>query len=429
MKSIITAMGNPTLNNELKKYIEYDVEENDLFYQDAVLDILSTKTVDVLTLSGVLQGQWELYEFIDKIREIDNAVRIIIVMDEINSDIKCELLQRQVNDIFLDETVEISDIIEAINREEPIRKKAEINKMLVKEPNEKYDFEKEEKVIIKKCQKQEIIAISGINGSGKSTIACNFAKKLSNKTTSKILVIDLDTIAGNIDELFDINKIPQNIEIEIDQDKRCGLNYAADLIKKSRFDANVFEEIVIHEENVDILTGNTSLYFCQEVLCEKIYEKILECAKEKYDFIIIDTSSNIFLDSTRWSLQKATKIIFVTENNYLSTKKSMQLLDVIVKKWGVWKEKINIVVNKENPKELEYEFIQKIFEDYKVIGKIKTFEEDENMPYEKIMETINFIPRITIKEKINNVRSNIKIVLEKHVTKKISNKKEEVAKC
>ena len=34
MKSIITAMGNPTLNNELKKYIEYDIEDDDLFYQD-----------------------------------------------------------------------------------------------------------------------------------------------------------------------------------------------------------------------------------------------------------------------------------------------------------------------------------------------------------------------------------------------------------
>ena len=58
MKSIITAMGNPTLNNELKKYIEYDIEDDDLFYQGVVLDIHNTKTVDVVKLSGILQGQW-----------------------------------------------------------------------------------------------------------------------------------------------------------------------------------------------------------------------------------------------------------------------------------------------------------------------------------------------------------------------------------
>ena len=429
MKSIITAMGNPTLNNELKKYIEYDIEDDDLFYQDAVLDILNTKTVDVLTLSGVLQGQWELYEFIDKIREIDSSMRIIIVMDEINSDIKCELLQREINDIFLDETVEISDIIEAINREEPIRKRAETNKIAVKEQVVAYNTEKEEKIIVKECQKQEVIVVTGTNGSGKSTIVCNLAKKLSSKTAARILVIDLDTIAGNLDELFDINKVPQNIELELDLDKKCGLNYAADLIKKSRFDTNVFDEVVIHDENIDILTGNTSLYFCQEVLCEEIYEKVLECAKEKYDFIIIDTSSNIFLDSTRWSLQKATKIFFVTENNYLSTKKSMQLLDVIVKKWGIWKEKISMIINKESSKGLEYEFMQKIFEDYKMIGKIRMMEENEEIPYEKILSTINFIPKITIKEKINNIKNNIKIVIDKNVSRKLLNKKEEMAKC
>ena len=429
MKSIITAMGNPTLNNELKKYIEYDIEDDDLFYQDAVLDILNTKTVDVLTLSGVLQGQWELYEFIDKIREIDSSMRIIIVMDEINSDIKCELLHREINDIFLDETVEISDIIEAINREEPIRKRAEISKIAVKEQVVAYDTEKEEKIIVKECQKQEVIVVTGTNGSGKSTIVCNLAKKLSSKTTAKILLIDLDTIAGNLDELFDINKVPQNIELELDLDKKCGLNYAADLIKKSRFDTNVFDEVVIHDENIDILTGNTSLYFCQEVLCEEIYEKVLECAKEKYDFIIIDTSSNIFLDSTRWGLQKATKIFFVTENNYLSTKKSMQLLDVMVKKWGIWKEKISIIINKESSRGLEYEFMQKIFEDYKMIGKIKMMEENKEIPYEKILSTINFIPKITIKEKINNIKNNIKIVIDKNVSRKLLNKKEEMAKC
>lgn len=402
MKTIITAMGNPTLNNELKKYAKYDVIGEDLFYQDAVLDFLKNEKVEILTLSGVLQGQRELYDFIDKINECDPNIKIIIVMDELDSDIKCMLLEKGIHDIFLDDTAQISDIIEAIDREEPIRKQ------LKNQNKEKQIITTEEfkTTIIKECQKQEIIAISGVSGSGKSTIAYNLSKALYSKTDSKILVIDLDTLSGNIDELFDINKIPQNIEVLIDLDKKCGLNYAADLIKKDRFDSNVFDEIVIKDSGIDILTGNTSLYYCQEVLNEKIYEKILECAKEKYDFIIIDTSSNIFLDSTKWSLQKASKVLFVIENNYLNIKKCTQFLDIVIKGWGIWKDKINLIINKETSNGLEAELIEKILENYKVIGRIKQNQENEKLSYEKILETINFVPKTTFREKIKNIIEN-----------------------
>ena len=152
MKKIITAMGNPTLNNELKKYAEYDVLGDDLFYQDAVLDFLENEGADILTLSGVLQGQWELNEFIDKVRKANGSIKIIIVMDEIDSEIKCGLLERGIQDIFLDETVEVSDIINSINREEPLRKKLEKSKLQLAEPSEeKYDFE--EKVVIERVSK------------------------------------------------------------------------------------------------------------------------------------------------------------------------------------------------------------------------------------------------------------------------------------
>ena len=104
-------------------------------------------------------------------------------------------------------------------------------------------------------------------------------------------------------------------------------------------------------------------------------------------------------------------------------------MDVIVKKWGIWKEKISMIINKESSKGLEYEFMQKIFEDYKMIGKIRMMEENEEIPYEKILSTINFIPKITIKEKINNIKNNIKIVIDKNVSRKLLNKKEEMAKC
>lgn len=423
MKKIITAMGNPTLNNELKKYAEYDVLGDDLFYQDAVLDFLENEGADILTLSGVLQGQWELNEFIDKVRKANGSIKIIIVMDEIDSEIKCGLLERGIQDIFLDETVEVSDIINAINREEPLRKKLEKSKLQLAEPSEeKYDFE-EKVVIVKECQKQEIIAINGINGIGKTTIAYNLSRVLSNKSNSKILVIDFDTLSGNLEELFDVNKVPANIDVGIDMDKRCGLNYAADLIAKNRFDSNVFDEIVVHAKGIDILTGNDSLYYCQEVLNENIYNKILECAKEKYDFIILDTSSNIFLDSTRWCMQKASTVFFALENSYMNLKKATQMLDVYVNNWGILKSKISLIVNKEKINGISCELIEKILESYSVIGKIKNGDENSEIAYERILENVKFVPKTTLMQKIKASKDNILEMIDRRIV----NKKEVVS--
>lgn len=418
MKRVITAMGNQTLNNELKKYLEYDVISEDLFYQDAVIDLLEVENADVLMLSGILQGQWELNEFIDRIKKVNSTIKIIIVMDEINSEIKCGLLERGIQDIFLDETVDVQDILNAIQREEPLKKKLAHEKIKISEPME-CEYNAEEKVVfIKECQKQEIIAISGVNGAGKSTIAFKLSKRLADKASAKILVIDFDTLSGNIDELFDINKIPQNVELNMDFDKKCGLNYAADLIAKNRFDSNVLEEIVIKENGIDILTGNTSLYYCQDVLNENIYERILEAAKEKYDFIILDTSSNIFLDSTRWCLQKATKILFVIENNYINIKKATQFLDIIINTWGVFREKINIIINKEIFTGLEKDIIEKILENYKVIGRIKNGEANDELSYDKILENVKFVPKTKFKDKFKLIKCNIKNVFDKKVVKR-----------
>ena len=406
MKKVLTAMGNATLNNELKRYSEYELNENDLFYQDAVLDKLAEEKYDVLVVSALLQGQFEFPDFIDKIKAIDKLVRMIIVTDEISSDLRRKINEEKIVDVFLDSEVEIKDIIDAINREEPIRKKC----AAVKEEGTKYiatdnvelkSNDINELIHFKGItQKQEIIVLSGISGAGKSTLACNLSKVLASKTSARVLLIDLDTLNGNLDEILEINRVPQNIKIAMDDNKRCGLNYAVELISKNRFDANVFEELVINIGNVDVLTGNTSLHYCQNVLNENHYNTILECAKEKYDFVIIDTSSNIFLDSTKWALKRASRILFTIENNYISVKKATQFLNVMVDVWGVWKEKIEIVVNKESSKGIECEVIKKILGDYEIVGKIKYGEENIELSYSKILQTINYIPKVGILDRL-----------------------------
>lgn len=403
MKKILTAMGNETLNKELCRYAKFELCEEDLFYQEAVLTELEQSNYDALVLSGLLQGEFEISEFVRQIRNQSSALRIVIVTDEVTGAFKRKMAELNVVDVFEDSTVSIEEIIDALEREESFLEKRE------RKTANSYITKKEEKVVAPvnevpreyvATQKQEVIVVTGTSGAGKSTAAVNFSRMLSKKTRAKVLLIDLDTLNGNIDEILDIHRVPQNVKIVLDENKKCGLNYAVELINKNRFDTNILDELVIKSGNLDVLTGNTSLHYCQNVLSKNHYAKILEAAKEKYDFIIIDTSSNIFLDSLKWAVQIASRILFVTEANYLSMKKSTQLLNVFVTNWNVWKEKIKIVVNKENAQTLGADVVEQILEDYELIGKIKYMEEGLEHSYTKILENTNFIPKQTLASKL-----------------------------
>lgn len=417
MKKILTAMGNDTLNKELMKYSKYDLITDDLFYQEAVLDVMKEEKCEVLIVSSLLQGQLEFYDFIVRIHKMDSLMRIIVIADEVDSFFKRKMNDLGIVDIYLDSTVSFEEIIDSIDREEPISRRLihsnSIEKVKVEEKEKqkyvsKNDIENTPIVVEEVTQKQEIIVVTGINGAGKTTITANFSKVLAKKTSSKILLIDLDTFSGNLDEILDITKIPLNVDLMMDNDKKCGLNYAVELISKNRFDSNVFDELVVNIDGIDVLTGNTSLYYCQNVLNENHYKTILETAKEKYDFIIIDTSSNIFLDSVKWSLQQASKVFFVTENNYISMKKTNQLIEIFTNNWKIWKNKIEIIVNKERLTGIDLEVINKIFNNYKIIGSIKNGEENEENSYIKILETIKYIPKVNLINKIFQGRINSK---------------------
>lgn len=123
------------------------------------------------------------------------------------------------------------------------------------------------------------------------------------------------------------------------------------------------------------------------------------------------------MDSTKWALQKASKVLFVMENNYLNIKKCTEFLDIVIKGFGIWKEKISLIINKETSNGLESELIERILEDYKIIGKIKLGGENERNSYEKILETINFVPKKSLKDKIIKLSEDMKTTLEKSMPK------------
>ncbi|MBR3281028.1 MAG: hypothetical protein IKI57_04215 [Clostridia bacterium] len=406
MKKIVTALGNPTLNIELKKYSKYDVLTDDILYQEGLIDFLKQNEADVIIISGILQGQMIISDFAGELRNVARISRIIFIVDTISDEDKNYLISKGIFDILYDEISEISDVIEAIDREEPINIRAQVQSE-VDDLKAKLKESKENSIVnnVVEIQRQEVISVFGTNGSGKSSVVANLVKAFSKKTKSKILLIDFDTMNGNLDELLNVNKIPQNVSLIMDENKKCGLNYAADLSIKNRFDTNVLDEIIISVDGFDFLSGNTSLHYCQNVLNEDFYSFLIKCAKEKYDFIFLDLSSNIFLDATKWALRESNRVLFVTENTNICLKKTLQIFDTVFNLWNVYKEKFSIVLNRFQ-KGIEPDIFSQITK-VKVIGLIKENTIDKLESYEKILETLKYIPKKSI---IERIKINTKMV-------------------
>ena len=415
MKRIITALGNPVLNDELRKYSKYDVLCSDIFYQEGLIEFVNTNESDVIVISGLLQGDLSLVQMAEEIKQRDFGTRIIFIVDNISNEERNILTSKGIFDVFYDAEIEVGDVLDAIDREEPINVKAQIEKEAREIKNQlaensvKYDssaLSGNVETIISAVQKQEVIGFFGTNGSGKSTLCANFTKAFSKKTKANILLIDFDTLHGNLDEVLQVSKVPPNVELMIDEDKKCGLNYAADLSFKNKLDTNVLDEIVIKCEGFDFISGNTSLHYCQNVLNEDFYEFLLKCAKEKYDFIILDLSSNMFLDSTKWALKQCTNVLFVTENTNICLKKSVQILDICFNMWNVYKPKFKLILNRISNNNIDDDIFADVLK-LKLAATIKEKQYENDEAYERVLELLDYVPKKGI---IKKITQNMKVL-------------------
>ena len=77
MIKILTALGNPSLNNELKKYKDFEIIGKDIQYKDGIIEILEINPdINYLIVSEELDGQTSLEELIDLIIKINRKKKI-----------------------------------------------------------------------------------------------------------------------------------------------------------------------------------------------------------------------------------------------------------------------------------------------------------------------------------------------------------------
>ena len=86
---IITAIGNPILNEKLKNNTDIKIVGKDIQYQEGILEILEeNKDIDLLALSNVLPGEWDFYKLINEIKKSNKKLEIVVFLHKKDENIE-----------------------------------------------------------------------------------------------------------------------------------------------------------------------------------------------------------------------------------------------------------------------------------------------------------------------------------------------------
>ena len=318
MKKIITALAEPQLNNELKKEKDFIVIGKDIQYQEGVIEILETeKEVDFLIISEALPGNEKIENLIEKIKQINNEVNIVIILENKKEELEKNLYSKNVY-LILYNKIEIKEIIKLIKNKkedenEKIKKEINDLKKIIIEQNSKNKQNKKQKIKeVKELNSQkEIICILGSGGVGKSIFTVNLAKSLI-YSKKKILIIDFDILNNSLHTILGVKKYSEKISKKIKENN---------LIK----DKIGLKELKIKiNKRIDLISGINLLFDSKYKINNIQFNNLFNDVKKFYDVIIIDTSSECFFNYTKDIIKKSNINIFIVEPNLLEIQKKFE---------------------------------------------------------------------------------------------------------
>jgi len=432
MKQIITAMGNPKINEELRKENHCNILAQDIQYQDGVIEILeNNSSVEILILNSILPGDKSIEEFINKIQEINFKIEIIIIVEKENVNIKKFLISKGIFNVFYDNEITIKEITFLLKENknklpEEITEEIKLLKEMILNNNRRNFFRAKPKLItgdrqegilrhkniinkiinlikikilnkiINKNKKlnskklNKIISVVGAPGSGKTLVSYLLSNQINSK---KILLIDFDYLNNNISTISGKNKFPKEI-IKLIQKEKLNINKI-----------NINNLIIKKNNNLDLICGlklilkeKTDKYCVKNIINEVIY---------KYDLIIVDTPSDANNAILKQIMESSDKIVFLVIPNLLGIKASQKLLNLYVHNWKIEREKINILFNKNNINSINKLILNNLFSEFNILGKIKL-----NNKYDLLINNNKLIFNYKIKKEYLNILNKLNLINE-----------------
>ena len=187
---ILTALGNDFLYNKIKSHKEFNLYKNDILYREGILEILNkNKYFDIIIIYEKIIGEINFKDLINKIKIINNKIKIFFILEEKNEKLEKILYEENVTDIFYNNKINFNEFIfelknnncskeELLKKEnkklkeiillknqeiEKYKKKKKIfnlkNKKIVEKINNNYFFKNK----IKKIEKEKNISLNNGN--------------------------------------------------------------------------------------------------------------------------------------------------------------------------------------------------------------------------------------------------------------------------
>lgn len=193
---VITAIGDEYLNNKLKEQYNIEIICNDIIYKEGILEIIEKyEDIDLLIFSELLAGEIELKELIEKIKEKNNKIKIIIILEEKNEKLENYLYSKGINKIIYDNKINFDELLNLINSEGENEEdlKEEINKLkniILENQNNKNKLNNKKLIKNNKIKNKEKIINNNYNNIlNNSEINNNFNKNNNSKKYIKKYII------------------------------------------------------------------------------------------------------------------------------------------------------------------------------------------------------------------------------------------------
>ena len=164
---------------------------------------------------------------------------------------------------------------------------------------------------------------------GSSTIACNLAHQAKRISSGRVLLADLDPLAGTISFLLKV---------------KSTFSFLDALVHASTLDNDIWKGLVTPSQGIDILLPPESPIAAAQEVSDA--SAIIDFARRAYDHVILDTSGGY----GDWSLsiaRKSDEILLVTTNELPSLQAAQRVL-AYLEQHHVKRTKVKLVVNRFN---------------------------------------------------------------------------------
>jgi len=297
--NIITAINNEKIFNELKKCKNINLISKDIQYKEGILEILEkNKNINFIIINEKINGQIKIEELIKKIKNINNKIKILIILNK-KENIKEEyLFKNKIKYIYMEE-LSINNILEKI------------------------------------FDKNKIIAISGSEGCGKTITTIILSEIIIKYKNKKILIIEDNIKNNSILKIFKIKNNEKNKTIKIKENLYL-LNIKKILENNKKEKNKIINEINKIKNNYD--------YIFIDMQNFNSYKKYNEIISE--EILILNSNILEINKIKKYINKKETKIIL---NNYNENSISEKILENIFKNKIIEKiennKNYNLIIN------------------------------------------------------------------------------------